>query len=208
MRKVNLGQHGRRTGGILSWLVLLFALTVIIRLSMIQTFKIPSASMEPTLLIGDHIVVNKMAYGFLGNTWRPLPFQRVPKKEDIVVFSRFSPYETKDPETHYIKRIVGAPGDTIEVKSGVTMINGIAVSRVEQKSGAAQPNSGDIGPMQLAADEYFVLGENSTESKDSRFFGPINLTDIEGRAEVVYWSWDYTGPQPRIRWERVGVGIR
>lgn len=177
-------------------------------MSVIQTFKIPSASMEPTLLIGDHIVVNKMAYGFFGNTYRPLPFQRSPQRGDIVVFSRFSPYETKDPETHYIKRIVAAPGDTVEVHGGVTTVNGIEVSRVTAKSTVVGHESADVGPHQLAANEYFVVGENASESKDSRFFGPINLSDIEGRAEVVYWSWDYSGPQARVRWERVGVGIR
>ena len=200
-------KNGRGVSGVIVWLALLFAITVIVRVSVIQTFKIPSASMEPTLLIGDHIVVNKMIYGFLGNTRRVLPFQRLPIKGDVVVFSRFSPYESKNPETHYIKRIVALPGETVEVKGGMTLVNGIPV-RANASVQQLHAEASDIGPMQLAFDEYFVVGENASESKDSRFFGPIHLGDIEGRAEVVYWSWDRSGGRSQVRWERVGAGIR
>ncbi len=205
-----------RSGIYLGIAVSIVSLFVIVlgRVVFFQTFKIPSASMTPTLEVGDHIIVNRFSFGagILGSRrkfWR----QRLPQRGDVVVFSRFSEFEDRDPGTHYIKRIVAVPGDTVEVREYRTYINGQAQgtdgqSFVSSENHLENDVGRSYGPVVLEQDEYFVLGDNQANSRDSRFYGPISLSDIEGKAELVYWSWYTYRGNSSVRWERIGKWIR
>ena len=190
-------------------------LAFIIRAFVFQTFKIPSSSMYPTLQVGDHIIVSKLSYGFFfpGFSGRIFEFSE-PAVGDVVVFYRFSEFEDIDTSLHYIKRIVAAPGDTVEVKAGVTSVNGVALKenlppKVSISDELGLHEGRNYGPVKLPAGSYFVVGDNRSNSKDSHFYGPISKKDIEGRAVLVYWSWgvDETGSW-RVAWNRIGKWIR
>lgn len=194
--------------GLLTVAIIAFA-----RAFLFQTFKIPSGSMMPTLQTGDHIIVNKFVFGvtFPGSEERHFRV-RLPQVGDVVVFYRFSEFEDRDSNTHYIKRVAALPGDTVEVKNYLTFVNGKPVRQeppqttnpgmlLDQEAGR------DYGPVKLKDDEYFVLGDNYQNSRDSRFYGPIHLADIEGRADMVYWSWKADNGSTSVRWDRVGLII-
>ena len=214
-RRLLLEEQSRRGAslGIIAGLISI-ALIAFARAFVFQTFKIPSGSMMPTLEIGDHIIVNKAIYGMSlpGSTakhWRV----RLPQRGDVVVFYRFSEFEDRDSNTHYIKRIVAVPGDRIEVKEYRTYINEKPIGRpTDQYVGPENQLENDVGrnygPVTLENDEYFVLGDNQPNSRDSRFYGPIHLSDIEGLAEMIYWSWFTYAGSSSVRWERVGMSIR
>jgi signal peptidase I len=194
--------------------ILVIALIVVCRAFLFQTFKIPSGSMFPTLKIGDHIIVNKFIYGISvpgieGRRWR----YRLPQKGDVVVFYRFSEFEDIDSNTHYIKRIVAVPGDVVEVREFRTYVNGVGIGKdddvfVGPESDLGSTSGRSYGPVELQGGEYFVLGDNHANSRDSRFYGPIHLSDIEGQAEMIYWSWKMEGGSTTVRWGRVGQLIR
>lgn len=190
------------------------SIIVVVRAFLFQTFKIPSGSMVPTLLIGDHIVVNRFLYGIHlpGAQGKILRFRR-PSRGDVVVFARFSEFEDQDSDTHYIKRIVAVPGDVVEVKDYRAYINGSPVGKNDTQTvpdfhpGLADQGARIYGPVTLADGQYFVLGDNLSNSRDGRYYGPISEDDIEGRAEFVYWSWDVQGTSASVRWDRVGKAI-
>jgi signal peptidase I len=178
-------------------------LAIVLRTFFIQAYKIPSGSMEPTLLVGDHIIVNKLDYGFrlpdsiFGLT--PLageipygkylfPFEPV-RRGDVVVFV-FPEDRTKD----FIKRVVAIPGDTVEVRAGLLYLNGRRMpdphahfekSFAERLSGS---QADYMAPLKLGPGQYFMMGDNRDHSYDSRFWGPITRDAIEGRAMFIYWS--------------------
>ena len=184
-------------------------LALIIRTWAVQAFKIPSGSMKPTLLIGDHLLVSKSSYGI------KLPFSDTvlvpigdPERGDIVVF-RFPEDRSKD----FIKRIIGLPGDKIEVRNKEVYINGKRIQdkwahytdRVILDRNSGQPRD-FFGPVEVPADHYFVMGDNRDESYDSRFWfgnkgGFVPRDDILGKAFIIYWSWleDSFG----VRWGRI-----
>jgi signal peptidase I len=193
-------------------LALLIALAV--RSSVVQAFWVPSGSMLPTIQIGDHIFVNKLAYGF------QLPFLGQvaqfsnPERNDIVVF--ISPV---DHNTDLIKRIVAVAGDQVEIKGKRLFVNGKQVTEpyahFTDRSGHLVPaanfmaqngNSalGDTaprdnyGPITVPDGKFFVLGDNRDRSYDSRFWGFADVADVKGRATFVYWSWDSDTHRPRI----------
>jgi signal peptidase I len=178
-------------------------LAIVLRTFFIQAYKIPSGSMEPTLLIGDHIIVNKLGYGFrlpdsfFGLT--PLsseipygkylfPLESV-RRGDVVVFV-FPEDRTKD----FIKRVVAIPGDTVEVRAGRLYLNGIRVpdphAHFEKLQAERLPSSQAdyLAPVKLGTNQYFMMGDNRDHSYDSRFWGPITRDAIEGRAMFIYWS--------------------
>lgn len=183
-------------------------LALFIRTFVIQAFKIPSGSMLPTLLIGDHLLVNKFMYGvkvpFTGTTI--LPFKK-PVMGDIIVF-RYP----LDRSTDYIKRLIGTPGDTVELKNQAVMVNG---KKIDDTYAWIDPNSlrsqkATFGPVTVPEGSYFVMGDNRNNSSDSRFWGFVDQKDILGKAFILYWSWDLKKPLlsigrfTSIRWGRIG----
>ena len=182
-------------------------LALVIRTFVVQAFKIPSGSMLPTLQIGDHILVNKFLYGprleipLTQMSLGRLPGLRKPHPGDVVVF-----IWPKDRSKDFIKRVIAAEGQTIEVKNRQVFIDGKPwddphATWVMQRGlgGAAGDN---YGPYTVPADHVFVMGDNRDQSYDSRFWGPVPIADIKGEALVIYWSWD--GPDRWVRWERLG----
>jgi signal peptidase I len=169
------------------------------RTFVVQAFKIPSGSMEQNLLIGDHILVNKFAYG---PTLFPLERRLLPARSvhrgDIVVFKW-----PKDPERDFIKRCMGLPGDTIEVVDKRLFVNGRPVHdesytyHTDDHVYPRSPFPGDpwrsrdnFGPRVVPKGSYFCMGDNRDNSNDSRFWGEVPEANVKGRAFMVYWSFD------------------
>ena len=183
-------------------------MALIIKAFIVQAFKIPSGSMIPTLQIGDHILVNKFIYGVkIPFTDRILIPVNLPVYGDIIVF-KFPEDEKKD----FIKRVVGQPGDSIEIKDKKVYVNGKFVA--EQFAahsdpmlypGAIQPRD-NFGPIVVPEDSYFVMGDNRDFSLDSRYWGFVKLNKIRGKAFIIYWSWD--GEDSWVRWGRIGMRIK
>ncbi|MFQ5579004.1 MAG: signal peptidase I [Nitrospiria bacterium] len=185
-------------------LVIAIVLALFIRTFVVQAFKIPSGSMIPTLAIGDHILVSKFIYGVrLPFTDIVLiPFQK-PDRGDIIVF-RFPKDERKD----FIKRVVGIPGDTIEVKEKALYLNGIkqeesfAIHDEATIPLRSLDNRDNFGPISVPQNAYFVMGDNRDHSLDSRFWGFVDFSKIKGQAFLIYWSWDKETSW--VRWKRLG----
>lgn len=186
-------------------------LALFIRTFVVQAFKIPSGSMLPTLLIGDHLLVNKFIYGirvpFSGKVLVPL---KDPKSGDIIVF-KFP----KDRSIDYIKRVVGVPGDKIEVKNKKVYRNGKQAedpfahfTSTTILPGSVSPKD-NFGPITVPEGKYFVMGDNRDNSSDSRFWGFVETNDVLGKAMIIYWSWDIDKPLlsvdrfSSIRWGRL-----
>ena len=177
-------------------------LAFFIRSFVVQAFKIPSGSMLQTLQIGDHLLVNKFTYGlkipFTHKVVLPLSD---PEFQDIVVFE-FPEDTSKD----IIKRIIGLPGVTIQFRDKKLIRNGVEVeeSYVQHTDGSIVPRRDNFGPITVPEGKYFVMGDNRDESYDSRFWGFVERNKIEGRAWILYWSWQ--GFQ-NIRWNRIGQTV-
>jgi signal peptidase I len=155
--------------------VLLVAIGVAvgIRTWVVQTFYIPSASMEPTLMIGDRILVDKVSYHL-----------HAVHRGDIVVFST-PPGEDAGPNVKdLVKRVIGLPGETVSSAGGKVVINGQPLSEPWLVSGTVTVG---ITPQKIPPDEYFVMGDNRSDSQDSRFFGPIHGSIIVGRVVLKIW---------------------
>ncbi len=200
-------------------------LALFIRAFVVQAFKIPSGSMIPSLLIGDHILVNKFAYGLQlpGDCAFEISFPPVtcyssntliefdePGRGDVIVF-RYPEDEQKD----FIKRIIGLPGDTIRLQDKTVYINGQPfhdssfTQRVDPGVIAGRINPRDnFEPRTVPEHSYFVMGDNRDQSLDSRFWGYVQRHKIKGRAFLVYWSWNRHGAwTERVRWSRIGQSI-
>lgn len=185
------------TEAILIALVLAF----IIRSFIVQAFKIPSGSMIPTLLVGDHILVNKFIFGpqIPFTKIRFFPFQK-PKRGEVVVF--LEPTERKK---DFIKRVIGLPGETIQVIDRKVHINGKPLKDEEyayHESSRLVRGLDNHGPMKIPEDCYFMMGDNRENSSDSRVWGPVPFELMKGKAFMIYWSWN--GPDRNVRWERIG----
>jgi signal peptidase I len=178
-------------------------LALFIRSFVVQAFKIPSGSMIPTLLIGDHILVNKFVYGVhLPYFGTPIISVGMPHRGDVVVF-----VYPQDEEKDFIKRVVGVAGDTVEVRDKRLYVNGEAVSDpyahfAEEEDGHTMAPRDNFGPFQVPAGYIFVMGDNRDRSYDSRFWGPVALDKVKGKAFLIYWSWEGAGRW--VRWERMG----
>jgi signal peptidase I len=175
-----------------------------IRTFVIQAYKIPSGSMKPTLLVGDHILVNKFIYGvkvpYFRNTLIPI---KEPAKGDIVVF-----IYPEDRSKDFIKRVIATSGDTVEIRNKKIYLNGRLYK--DNKGvyvdnfilpGSVQPRD-NFGPVTVPPSSLFVMGDNRDQSYDSRFWGFVDLKDVLGKAVVIYWSWDREGHD--VRWKRFG----
>ena len=185
-------------------IILAIVIALFIRTFVIQAYKIPSGSMKPTLQIGDHILVSKFNYGiklpFLRTTLIPVG---APQRGDIVVF-----IYPKDPSKDFIKRLIGVPGDTIEIRNKKILLNGLPYNDKNgvyvdnlDIPGAVQPRD-NFGPVTVPEDSLFVMGDNRDESYDSRFWGFVSKKDVLGKALIIYWSWNQE--EHWIRWSRIG----
>lgn len=177
-------------------------LALIIRAYVVQAFKIPSGSMIPTLLIGDHVLVNKFIYG----TTLPFSDKRIaifttPKRGDIIVFKY-----PEDPNRDFIKRVIGVEGDLVESKNKVVFVNGkplveTYVQHTDNALRGTEPRD-YFGPYLVPKGKFFVMGDNRDQSYDSRYWGYVDIKDIRGKAFILYWSWDSTKTFPRFN--RIG----
>ncbi len=162
-------------------LLIAILLAFVIRMFLVEAFKIPSGSMKPTLLVGDHLLVNKFLYRFTE-----------PERGDIIVFKY-----PDDPDRNFIKRIIGVGGDKIEVKDKVVYLNG-----EKQEEPYTQFITSDIhpagfsprdnfGPVKVPPNSYFMMGDNRDSSLDSRFWQNrfVKRRAIVGKAFIIYWSW-------------------
>ncbi|MBD3308562.1 signal peptidase I [candidate division KSB3 bacterium] len=163
--------------------VIAIVLAFVIRMFVVEAFKIPSGSMIPTLLIGDHLLVNKFIYKFTE-----------PQREDVIVFKY-----PDDPSRNFIKRIIGVGGDTIEIQDKVVYLNGTPqqepyVQHVSPEILPARYSPRDnFGPITVPPNGYFMMGDNRDSSLDSRFWENrfVNRRDIVGKAFIIYWSWKH-----------------
>lgn len=184
---------GRELLSLLNTLVVLFVVAWLLRASVVEAFKIPSASMEPTLEIGDHILVNKLSYGIrlplLEETLVPF---RSPERGDIVVFTLPDDPITpgKESDTNIIKRVIGLPGDTIEVRGRRVIINGEVYDEDERYARWLRGGVMDFGPEVVPEGKVLLLGDNRDESRDSRFWPDhfLDIARIKGRAFIIYWN--------------------
>ena len=185
-------------------IVIAVVLALIIRAFVVQAFKIPSSSMEKTLLVGDHILVNKFIYGtkIPFTSTKILSFKK-PQKGDIIVF-----VFPEDRKKDFIKRVVGVEGDRVEIIDKKVYINGspnycpFAVNDDETIiPGGIQPRD-NYGPVVVPRDSLFVMGDNRDHSYDSRYWGFVKLEEVKGNAFIIYWSWN--GLESSLRWKRIG----
>ena len=175
-------------------------LALFIRTFVVQAFKIPSGSMIPTLEIGDHILVCKFLYGIkipVVNHWL-IRFSD-PKRGDIIVFR-----EPKNQDKDYIKRVIGLPGDRIEIQKQKVIINGEVFSDPygHYIQGAYGHPIKKFGPVVVPEESFFVLGDNRDRSSDSRAWGFVPYPLIKGKAFIIYYSKD--GEFYNVRWGRIG----
>jgi signal peptidase I len=201
-------------------LVIAVVLALFIRTFVVQAFKIPTGSMEQNLLIGDHLLVNKFAFGA---TLSPVERAILPIREihrlDVIVF-KFP----KDPSRDFIKRVIGLPGDTVELKSKRVFINGKMLSEPyvyyledppplpQEMETAGDVQGGDprvqYGPVTVPPGQYFMMGDNRDNSEDSRYWGFMPRENVKGRALVIYWSYDPETGLSGPRWSRILRQVR
>ncbi|MDR1728595.1 MAG: signal peptidase I [Acidobacteriota bacterium] len=166
-----------------------FVITAIIALFtttfVIQAFKIPTGSMESTLLIGDHLLVNKFVYGMNPGVLGKLLPCKEPRRGDVIVFKY-----PNNPEVAYVKRLIGVPGDTVEMKGRTVYVNGEALEEhytqyIDEVSVFAH-----WGPYDVPEGMYFAMGDNRDNSQDSRYWGYVPRGYLLGKPLVIYWSFE------------------
>jgi signal peptidase I len=236
-RKAYLKERAKRRGPVIEFLDLVISVTVsvfLIRTVLVEAYRIPSGSMEKTLLVGDFLLVNKFVYGVRTPDWIGIPFTKIgfhlpsyrfpslkePRRGDIIVFKY-----PRDPSINFIKRCVGVPGDTLEIHNKQLYINGkpyenpphaqFIFHRVfpegYQDPRIQPPGAGNrdnYGPVVVPEGSYFMMGDNRDNSEDSRFWGFLDRDLIVGKALIIYFSWDKNEPpwllNKSIRWNRLG----
>jgi signal peptidase I len=191
-------------------IVIAVILALFIRTFDVQAFKIPTGSMENNLLIGDHLLVNKFVFGptetSIGRALLPV---KAIQRRDVIVFKY-----PEEPERDFIKRVIGLPGETVEVREKRVYVNGKALDEpyVHYLEPPAAPSeqhevtSFDVreryGPVTVPPDQYFVMGDNRDNSQDSRYWGFLPRDYIKGKALFIYWSYE----SEREDYEDTGVG--
>ncbi|HEY8483191.1 MAG TPA: signal peptidase I [Longimicrobiales bacterium] len=232
-------KRGRTSLGRWAWewlksIALAFVMFLIIRTFIVEAFRIPTGSMESTLLVGDFLLVNKAVYGAqVPGTQIRLPAFDRPRRGDIVVF--VPPHE---PGKNYVKRLVGLPGDTLEMRNKVLYINGVPqkepyVRHTDPNGDIAvpsmlmwqrnylapgvnpstyRPTRDNWGPIVVPPGKYFVLGDNRDDSEDSRYWGFVDEAAIKGQPLFIYYSFDPNAMRPfpwltQIRWDRIGGAV-
>jgi signal peptidase I len=193
-------------------------LALFVRTWAVQAFKIPTGSMENNLLIGDHLLVNKFVFGPTASALERtvLPVRDV-RRGDVLVFKY-----PDEPERDFIKRVIGLPGDTLELRNKKVLINGTPLEEpyvhfLEPAHDTGEVTSFDVreryGPVKVPEDQYFVMGDNRDNSQDSRYWGFLPRHYVKGRALMIYWSFDSGDASggaavakhflTRTRWERL-----
>lgn len=187
-------------------IIIAVLLALVIRTFVVQAFKIPSGSMEDTLLIGDHLLVNKFIYGTqLPFTDKQILTLRDPKRGDVVVFEY-----PEDPRKDFIKRVIGLPGDVVEGKGKKVYVNGKLYENVHEvhkeiENIPKEQNPRDtFGPIVVPENSYFVMGDNRDRSYDSRFWKFVRRDQLKGLAFIKYWSIDGPWYKFNIRWRNIG----
>ena len=168
----------------------------VINTILFRSYKIPVGSMAPTLVEGDHVVTDKLTYRY-----------QAPKRGDIVIF-KYPEDETKQ----FLKRIIGMPGETIQIKNKTVYVNEKAVDDMAYTirldpgiiDGSKNPRD-NFGPTVVPPQSYFVLGDNRDQSLDSRFFGSVEREKITGKVNVIYFSIPKNWPAEKIKWARIGL---
>jgi len=169
-------------------IVIAVILALFIRTFVVQAFKIPTGSMENNLLIGDHLLVNKFIFGPAPSSVERLLLPVAPvKRGDIVVFKY-----PEEPERDFIKRVIGLPGETLEVRSRNVFINGqkldepyavhLDLQEIDRRD--------NFGPVSIPPDDFFMMGDNRDNSNDSRFWGFAPRANLIGTPLFVYWSYE------------------
>lgn len=187
-------------------ILIALVLAVFIRTFVVQAFKIPSGSMIPTLLIGDHILVSKFIYGiknpFTGKVVVPVAD---PARNDVIVF-KYPLNRSQD----FIKRVIGLPGDSVQIIDKKVFINGKPLAddkgEFNDNSVLSDGPRDNFGPVTVPPHSLFVMGDNRDNSHDSRFWRFVDYSEIKGKAFVMYWSWDRD--EFSVRWRRIGSVVR
>ncbi len=201
-------------------IVIATILAFFIRTFVVQAFKIPTGSMEENLLIGDHLLVNKFVFAPAATALERalLPIGEI-RRGDVIVFKY-----PEEPERDFIKRVIGLPGETLEVRNKTVYIDGEPLEEpyvhflepIRDRSGFHEVTSFDVRDdfraVTVPADHYFVMGDNRDNSQDSRYWGFLSRDLVKARALVIYWSYD-TDPDggnlfTRTRWSRLLDQIR
>ena len=188
----------------LSLLFFILVAAFLLRVLVFQPYRSTTDYMEDTLAVGDYFLVNKIIFG----TTIPFTDKRIlkirdPRRGDVIVFEY-----PEDPSKDFIKRVIGTPGDEIEVKEKKVYINGRPyenpheVHKEKDMIPREQNPRDNFGPVKVPENSYFVMGDNRDRSYDSRFWGFVKNPKIKGLAFIKYWSWD--SPRCRIRWGNIG----
>jgi len=200
-------------------LVIAVVLALFVRTFVVQAFKIPTGSMEQNLLIGDHLLVNKFVFGpSAGTAERALLPMKDIARGDVVVFKY-----PEEPERDFIKRIIGLPGDQIELRRKRVYVNGQRLdepyvyyleppdeSGTDEASGASRDPRVSYGPVTVPSGHYFAMGDNRDNSEDSRYWGFLPRDYVKGRGLVIYWSYDAAAGDivTSTRWDRLLRQVR
>ena len=192
-------------------IVIAVILALFVRTWVVQAFKIPTGSMENNLLIGDHLLVNKFVFGPTATALERalLPVRDV-RRGDILVFKY-----PEEPERDFIKRIIGLPGETLELRAKKVYVNGKPLDEpyvhfLTAASAGSEVTSADVreryGPVTVPPDQFFVMGDNRDNSQDSRYWGFLPRGHVKGKALMIYWSYegdDMGSIFTKVRWERL-----
>ncbi len=195
-------------------IVIAIVIALFVRTFVVQAFKIPSSSMEPTLLVGDHLLVNKFLYGpripysdkVFGDSKKFFEWKK-PKRGDVIVF-----IFPKDREKDFIKRVIAVEGEKVEVIGNKIKINDQVIADpwgyYSERSGLSRyfPAMEKFGPVVVPPNSLFVMGDNRDNSQDSRFWGFVDVKDVKGKALVIYVSWNSMAEDlfNKVRWGRIG----
>ncbi|MGE0043232.1 MAG: signal peptidase I [Vicinamibacterales bacterium] len=196
-------------------IVVAVILALFVRTFIFQAFKIPTGSMEPNLLVGDHLLVNKFVFGpsALDAELGVLPMRPI-RRGDVIVF-KFP----EEPDRDFIKRVIGLPGETVELRNQQVYIDGTPIDEpyahylfppVPDGEGGGGDVRDHYGPVTVPDGHYFMMGDNRDNSEDSRYWGFLPQSYVKGRALVIYWSFDsapggnaVTGFFSGTRWGRL-----
>ena len=189
-------------------IIIAVLIALFIRAFVVQAFRIPSGSMEPTLMVGDYLIVNKFIYGIRIPYTDVKFFQfKKPQRGDIIVF-----IFPVDPSKDFIKRVIGTEGEKVEIIRNKIYINDKLIDDlwghfvIDDFPRSFLQRMENFGPVVVPKDSLFVLGDNRDNSEDSRFWGFLNINAVLGKAIIIYFSWDRNAENllDKVRWSRIG----